>query len=326
MHSLAIVCKKMPGIKKSSLYKTEMCRSFEETGFCRYGTKCQFAHDLTELREVYRHPRYKTEVCKTFWEQGHCPYGKRCCFIHSLNANIQSISGQQSDSDGNCSPTTTTNLTLSSSMLMKESDNSFAFFPITPNSSMYDESWNDQLDDKIRNLPPSPDLLPLHLINEAVDDGPIVLTPFESSYSFDFANSDEFIELLEKKLTVLDAPLLQCNRLNRIIDNDSDYGGLDSSQCIMAAKPVFPNYDHQGKNYNTISCIGPNVRQSQAFNPFCNSAIYFDNLATFSDRLLPSLSGTLIGQESVDLGELVGDKEMRENRLLPDYLINNCLS
>ncbi|EPZ35454.1 hypothetical protein O9G_004658 [Rozella allomycis CSF55] len=69
--------------KKISLYKTELCRTFEETGFCRYGTKCQFAHDMSELRSVARHPRYKTEICKTFWEQGNCPYGKRCCFIHT---------------------------------------------------------------------------------------------------------------------------------------------------------------------------------------------------------------------------------------------------
>lgn len=68
--------------KKLSLYKTELCRSFEETGYCRYGSKCQFAHSLNELRNVNRHPKYKTEICKTFWNQGTCPYGKRCCFIH----------------------------------------------------------------------------------------------------------------------------------------------------------------------------------------------------------------------------------------------------
>jgi hypothetical protein len=69
--------------KKANLYKTELCRSFEETGQCRYGSKCQFAHSEKELRHVDRHPKYKTEMCKTFWEQGTCPYGKRCCFIHT---------------------------------------------------------------------------------------------------------------------------------------------------------------------------------------------------------------------------------------------------
>lgn len=69
-------------LKKMTLYKTEICRSFEENGFCRYGPKCQFAHSLSELRLVERHPRYKTEICKTYWDDGTCPYGKRCCFIH----------------------------------------------------------------------------------------------------------------------------------------------------------------------------------------------------------------------------------------------------
>lgn len=69
--------------KKIILYKTEMCRTLEETGTCRYALKCQFAHDASELRPVPRHPRYKTEICNTFWRDGTCPYGKRCCFIHT---------------------------------------------------------------------------------------------------------------------------------------------------------------------------------------------------------------------------------------------------
>eukprot|EP01102_Stenamoeba_stenopodia_P014508 TRINITY_DN4823_c0_g1_i2.p1 TRINITY_DN4823_c0_g1~~TRINITY_DN4823_c0_g1_i2.p1 ORF type:complete len:387 (-),score=75.73 TRINITY_DN4823_c0_g1_i2:257-1417(-) len=70
-------------ITTQNLYKTELCRSFEETGSCRYGTKCQFAHGSNEIRPVLRHPKYKTEVCKTFHTIGTCPYGKRCRFIHS---------------------------------------------------------------------------------------------------------------------------------------------------------------------------------------------------------------------------------------------------
>lgn len=62
--------------------QTELCRSFEEFGTCRYGSKCQFAHSLDELRPVQRHPKYKTEVCRTFATTGTCPYGTRCRFIH----------------------------------------------------------------------------------------------------------------------------------------------------------------------------------------------------------------------------------------------------
>lgn len=69
--------------KRIALYKTEICRAFEETGICRYGNRCQFAHHPGELRMAPRHPRYKTEICRTYWEKGTCPYGKRCCFIHN---------------------------------------------------------------------------------------------------------------------------------------------------------------------------------------------------------------------------------------------------
>jgi hypothetical protein len=50
--------------RKLGLYKTELCRSWEEKGTCRYGTKCQFAHGQDELRNVQRHPKYKTEICR----------------------------------------------------------------------------------------------------------------------------------------------------------------------------------------------------------------------------------------------------------------------
>ena len=66
-----------------SRYKTEMCRSFMETGQCKYGDKCQFAHGLQEQRAMPRHPKYKTELCRTFHTTGLCPYGTRCHFIHN---------------------------------------------------------------------------------------------------------------------------------------------------------------------------------------------------------------------------------------------------
>jgi butyrate response factor 1 len=70
-------------LSKQNLYKTELCRSFQDTGLCRYGHKCQFAHGEHELRPVLRHPKYKTEVCKTFSNTGNCPYGARCRFLHA---------------------------------------------------------------------------------------------------------------------------------------------------------------------------------------------------------------------------------------------------
>lgn len=64
-----------------------MCRPFKETGECKYGEKCQFAHGENELRNVQRHPKYKTEYCRTFYGVGLCPYGSRCHFLHDLSDN-----------------------------------------------------------------------------------------------------------------------------------------------------------------------------------------------------------------------------------------------
>lgn len=50
--------------RKIGLYKTEICRNWEEKQTCRYGVKCQFAHGPSDLRIVPRHPKYKTEICR----------------------------------------------------------------------------------------------------------------------------------------------------------------------------------------------------------------------------------------------------------------------
>ncbi|XP_050508311.1 protein TIS11 isoform X2 [Diabrotica virgifera virgifera] len=67
----------------TSRYKTELCRPFEEFGVCKYGDKCQFAHGMSELRSLARHPKYKTELCRTYHTVGFCPYGPRCHFVHN---------------------------------------------------------------------------------------------------------------------------------------------------------------------------------------------------------------------------------------------------
>ena len=74
----------------SSRYKTELCRPFEESGHCKYGDKCQFAHGGHELRNLARHPKYKTDLCRTFHTIGFCPYGPRCHFIHNEDERILS--------------------------------------------------------------------------------------------------------------------------------------------------------------------------------------------------------------------------------------------
>lgn len=66
-----------------SRYKTELCRPYQESGTCKYGDRCQFAHGIEEIRTLVRHPKYKTELCRTFHSTGFCPYGPRCHFVHN---------------------------------------------------------------------------------------------------------------------------------------------------------------------------------------------------------------------------------------------------
>ncbi|XP_061775212.1 mRNA decay activator protein ZFP36 [Nerophis ophidion] len=84
----------VPPMLSSNRYKTELCRGFQETGSCKYGSKCQFAHGEAELRGMYRHPKYKTEPCRTFYNFGYCPYGSRCHFIHEEKSGGQLASAK----------------------------------------------------------------------------------------------------------------------------------------------------------------------------------------------------------------------------------------
>ncbi|XP_074604816.1 tis11 zinc finger protein [Brevipalpus obovatus] len=69
---------------QSGRYKTELCRQWEELGFCEYADRCLFAHGEEEIKPLpNRHPKYKTEKCVAFHEQGFCSFGPRCSFIHT---------------------------------------------------------------------------------------------------------------------------------------------------------------------------------------------------------------------------------------------------
>lgn len=56
--------------KNPKLYKTELCRSWADSGHCNYGERCQYAHGAQEKRPVPRHPKYKTEMCQSFHQNG----------------------------------------------------------------------------------------------------------------------------------------------------------------------------------------------------------------------------------------------------------------
>lgn len=60
-----------------------MCKNWIESGHCRYGPKCQFAHGKVEV--INKEPtnnKYKSKACKQFHEKLTCPYGRRCLFKH----------------------------------------------------------------------------------------------------------------------------------------------------------------------------------------------------------------------------------------------------
>nr|XP_053640471.1 mRNA decay activator protein ZFP36L2-A-like [Cherax quadricarinatus] len=63
----------------------------------RFGSTCTFAHGLNELRAVPRHPRYKTDLCRTYHSLGYCQYGTRCHFVHDLEeaAGISPMRGHR---------------------------------------------------------------------------------------------------------------------------------------------------------------------------------------------------------------------------------------
>ena len=59
-----------------------MCRYFEESGKCRFGQNCAFAHGKEEIRTPVRHAKYKTVRCTSFHSTGFCRYGMRCQYKH----------------------------------------------------------------------------------------------------------------------------------------------------------------------------------------------------------------------------------------------------
>ncbi|KAL0911941.1 hypothetical protein M5K25_017879 [Dendrobium thyrsiflorum] len=51
-------------VNANFFFKTEICRSWEECGFCRFGSRCQFAHGKEELRDSPRPSNLKPESGK----------------------------------------------------------------------------------------------------------------------------------------------------------------------------------------------------------------------------------------------------------------------
>lgn len=65
-------------------YKTELCKNLKETGVCKFGSKCKFAHKEEEIRhKTHINLHYRSKRCSQFFEHGYCPYGSRCQYLHT---------------------------------------------------------------------------------------------------------------------------------------------------------------------------------------------------------------------------------------------------
>ncbi|KAJ9528442.1 hypothetical protein QJQ45_020276, partial [Haematococcus lacustris] len=81
--------------------KTRLCEEFMNTGSCKYGDRCTFAHGSNELRQPPNQSSFaaaqarpytdrpglnkeihKTRLCERFMSTGACNYGSRCTFAH----------------------------------------------------------------------------------------------------------------------------------------------------------------------------------------------------------------------------------------------------
>ncbi|KAK2847146.1 hypothetical protein Q5P01_010145 [Channa striata] len=125
----------IPTSSSSSRYKTELCRSFTESGLCKYGGKCQFAHGAEELRDLNRHPKYKTELCRTFHTIGFCPYGIRCHFVHNGEEEKKHASRSSSSSSSGIPSQPPSSSRSHRPPLVRQSF-SFAGFPSAPQHTL----------------------------------------------------------------------------------------------------------------------------------------------------------------------------------------------
>ena len=56
--------------------KSRPCEKFITKGFCPYGYKCLYSHNLS-----IDNPKFKSVHCTNF-SKGYCSYGMKCSFLH----------------------------------------------------------------------------------------------------------------------------------------------------------------------------------------------------------------------------------------------------
>ena len=100
-------------------YKTQLCKNYQDTGLCDFGSHCQFAHGRLELRNINQNhyqsggrsvtsgmspvssvspggPLRVQNLCQSWLQNGVCVSGGMCGAAHSLNELSQSARAQPS--------------------------------------------------------------------------------------------------------------------------------------------------------------------------------------------------------------------------------------
>jgi hypothetical protein len=54
-------------------------------GYCPYEEMCAFAHGPEELQQnLIPNMKYKTKRCLAFFRRGYCRFGDRCNYLHQM--------------------------------------------------------------------------------------------------------------------------------------------------------------------------------------------------------------------------------------------------
>lgn len=66
------------------IHPTQKCKSFEATGFCQYGYRCHFRHDLSKANYCENPSIAVPDICP-FFLAGQCKFNEHCSRSHQLN-------------------------------------------------------------------------------------------------------------------------------------------------------------------------------------------------------------------------------------------------
>uniref|UniRef100_A0A0N4ZYQ8 C3H1-type domain-containing protein n=1 Tax=Parastrongyloides trichosuri TaxID=131310 RepID=A0A0N4ZYQ8_PARTI len=71
-------------------FKTKLCHHFERNGECPRSYKCCYAHGKNELRKRPRSDYKNIKKVCLYFKKGYCKYGEKCKFVHNLNGSLES--------------------------------------------------------------------------------------------------------------------------------------------------------------------------------------------------------------------------------------------